>query len=105
MVVLLDKKAPLKSGVHPLALLGTSVLFSQVWNACDPIQEFFHRKGDLNLTGLIEPAVVVALDNQVTISRTDPSAVNVGCQQDLAYQVKFTAEANSTVIKVKQIVA
>lgn len=76
---------------------------SQVWN--DPIQEFFHRKGGLNLTGQIEPAVVVALDNRVTISRNDSSAVNVGCQCDLAYQVKFTAEANSTVIKVKQILA
>ena len=62
-------------------------------------------KGGLNLTGQIALTVVMALDNQVTISRNDSSAVNVGCQQDLAYQVEFTVEANSTVIKVKQILA
>lgn len=39
------------------------------------------------------------------MSRNDSSAVNVGGHQDLAYQVKLTAEANSTVIKVKQILA
>lgn len=34
-----------------------------MWNTHDPIQEFFHRKGGLNLIGQIELTVVVALDN------------------------------------------
>lgn len=76
-----------------------------MWNTHDLIQEFFHRKDHLTLIGQIELTVVVALDNRASISRNDSSAVNVGCRQGLAYQVKFTAEGNSTVIKVKQILA
>lgn len=66
---------------------------------------FFTGKDGLNLIGQIELTVVVALDTRVSDSRNDSSAVTVGCQRDLAYRVKFTAETNSTVIKVKQTLA
>lgn len=56
-------KTPQNRWVGSLALLGTLWCASQMWNTHDPIQEFFHRKGGLNLIGQIELTVVVALDN------------------------------------------